>query len=84
MKLASSSRRPGLLGPGLSLVLLVAHGLSAPARADVTLPNVFGDHMVLQQKQKDRVWGKAAPDEEVTVTIADQSKTARADKGRTR
>jgi sialate O-acetylesterase len=35
--------------------------------------------MVLQRGQKDRVWGKADPGEEVTVRIGDQSKTARAD-----
>lgn len=69
---------------GLCLAAAVFFAAGArPARADVTLPAVFGSHMVLQQKQKDRVWGKAAPGEEVTVTIADQSKTAKAgDDGR--
>ena len=53
---------------------------SAPARADVKLPAIFGDHMVLQRDQKDRVWGWADPGEEVTVTVTphDQSKTATA------
>ena len=50
-----------------------------PARGDVKLPAIFGSHMVLQQKQKDRVWGSADPGEEVTVTIADQTKTTKAD-----
>jgi sialate O-acetylesterase len=48
------------------------------ARADVSLPNIFGSHMVLQRDQKDPVWGWAAPGEEVTVTIAGQTKTAKA------
>jgi sialate O-acetylesterase len=48
--------------------------------ADVRLPAIFGDHMVLQQNQKDRVWGWADPDEEVTVSIERQSRTARAGK----
>ncbi len=46
--------------------------------ADVSLPNIFGDHMVLQQKQKNRVWGKASPGEDVTVQIESQSHKATA------
>ena len=41
-----------------------------PRAGDVKLPAIFGDHMVLQRDQKDRVWGRADPGEEVTVTIA--------------
>ena len=48
------------------------------AMADVTLPNVFGEHMVLQRSQKNKVWGKAAAGEEVTVSIASQSHKAKA------
>lgn len=48
------------------------------AKADVSLSNLFTSHMVLQRDQKDKVWGKADPKEEVTVTIAGQSKTATA------
>ncbi len=50
--------------------------LLAAARADVTLPDIFSDAMVLQQAQKVPVWGKAAPGERVTVEFAGQSKTA--------
>ena len=35
--------------------------------ADVTLPAVFGDHMVLQQRGTATVWGWAEPGEKVTV-----------------
>ncbi len=45
---------------------------STQLRADVTLPNIFSDHMVLQRDQANRVWGKSAAGEAVTVTIADQ------------
>jgi sialate O-acetylesterase len=69
-------KRPGLLGLGLSLVVLVAP--VRPSRGDVKLPSIFGSHMVLQRDQKDRVWGRAEPGEEVTVRIGDQSKTAKA------
>lgn len=50
-----------------------------PASADVTLPNVFSSHMVLQRDQPNRVWGRAAAGEEVTVSIAGQSHSAVAD-----
>ena len=60
----------------------LALGLAAvvPAvRADVKMPNIFGSHMVLQRNQADKVWGWADKGEEVTVTIADQTKKAKAD-----
>src|SRR5437762_12403946 len=61
----------------MALVALVA-GQPPVARADVKLPAIFGDHMVLQRDQKDKVWGWADPGEEVTVLVApgDQTKTA--------
>lgn len=55
--------------------------LGSPARpvfGDVKLPAIFGSHMVLQQGQKNLVWGwttdaeKKDSDETVTVTIGDQ------------
>jgi sialate O-acetylesterase len=65
--------------------LLIAALISwaAPALADVRLPALFTDHMVLQQGQKNRVWGSADPGEDVIVTIAGQRQTAKAnDKGK--
>ncbi len=47
--------------------------------ADVTLPAIFSDHMVLQAEAPVPVWGWAEPDEQVTVSIGDQTKTAKAD-----
>ena len=51
------------------------------AAADVSLNNMFGDHMVLQQGIRNKVWGKADPGEAVTVTLGGQthSTTAAAD-----
>src|SRR5207237_789951 len=46
--------------------------------ADVRMPAIFTDHMVLQQGQKNRVWGSADPGEDVIVTIAGQRQTAKA------
>ncbi len=39
-----------------------------PAKANVVLPAVFSNHMVLQQNAEVTVWGWAKPNEEVTVT----------------
>lgn len=75
-----SERWRGLIWPvGWALAVLLAGDRSA-ARADVKLPAIFGDHMVLQRDQKNRVWGWADPGEEVTVAVTphDQSKTATA------
>ena len=58
-----------------AVVVLLAAGA---ARADVKLPNIFGDHMVLQQGQKNRVWGTADAGEAVTVTIEKQTHKATA------
>jgi len=49
------------------------------AAADVRLPALFSDHMVLQRDATVPVWGWADPGEAVTVSIAGQRKTATAD-----
>ena len=59
---------------GLSLAL----GLSHAAFADVRLPAIFSDHAVLQQGVSLPVWGWAEPGEDVTVTVAGQTKTVKA------
>lgn len=41
-------------------------------RADVALPAIFGNHMVLQGGIALPVWGTAAPGEKITVSIAGQ------------
>lgn len=45
----------------------------AALHADVTLPAIFSDHMVLQQKQPIRVWGWGAKGEAVEVSLAGNS-----------
>ena len=58
------------------LRLSIAVGLASAAApfvlADVTLPAIFGDHMVLQRDQKVPVWGFASDGEKVTVAFAGQ------------
>ena len=56
----------------LALALVAALLAGSAARADVSLNNMFGDHMVLQQGIRNKVWGKADPGEGVTVAIAGQ------------
>lgn len=53
--------------------------LSLSARAAVTLPAIFSDHMVLQSGKPVPVWGTADANAEITVAIAGQKKTAKAD-----
>ena len=66
--------------PRLCMLILLA-AFASPAAADVSLNNMFGDHMVLQQGIKNKVWGKADPGEQVAVTLGGQthSTTAAAD-----
>jgi len=56
-------------------------GLVAAPRvwADVTLPHIFGNHMVLQRDMPVLVWGWAEPGEPVTVKLGDQVTKAAAD-----
>jgi sialate O-acetylesterase len=64
----------------LPLRLAVAAAIStATAFADVKLPAIISDHMVLEKSAKVPVWGKADPGEEVTVTLNGQSAKATAD-----
>ena len=46
--------------------------------AQVSLPDLFGDHAIVQRANDTAVWGKAEPGETVTVTLACVSATARA------
>lgn len=61
------------------LAALLALTLAPNLQADVSLTNVFSDHMVLQRDQANKVWGKAEPSEKVTVKIAGQSHSITAD-----
>ncbi len=60
---------------GLTAVL----ALASAVWADVKLPGVFGDHMVLQRDASIPVWGWAEPGEEIAVRLAQQSKKTKAD-----
>src|ERR1700722_2748175 len=59
----------------IALLSLVGLGLCAApfARADVRLPALFSDNMVLQQGMEVPVWGWASDGEQVTVTFRGQT-----------
>jgi len=60
------------------LVVLIAAQATGSASADVTLPAVFSDHMVLQHGRPLPIWGWAEAGEKVTVSIAGRSASERA------
>lgn len=41
-----------------------------PAMADVRLPGILSDNMVLQQKSQAKLWGWSAPDEKIRITTS--------------
>lgn len=59
----------------VTIILCAALG----AQAEVALPDVLGDSMVLQQNQIIPVWGTAEPGEAVTINFGKQKKTIVAD-----
>jgi len=65
----------------LALVLGISSFLVGPGAslANVKVPAIFSDHMVLQQQMAVPVWGTASAGEQVTVTFREQKQTAAAD-----
>ena len=61
--------------PQLLCSLLICVGVF-PVYADVTLPALFSDNMVLQRETPIPVWGKADPGEKVTVALDGDQATA--------
>ena len=58
-----------------AVFILMASGPSS-SEADVRLPAIFGDHMVLQRDQPLPVWGWAEPGEKITVSLGSDSAEA--------
>jgi sialate O-acetylesterase len=63
----------------LVVTLLALVFSAAGARAEVKLPALISDGMVLQQGVKVNIWGIADPGERVTVTLKDQEASGVAD-----
>lgn len=62
----------------LLLIFLAGFAGTQNARAEVTLPHVFGSHMVLQRDRPIMIWGWATPHETVTVQLGTVTETAKA------
>ncbi len=56
----------------LFLLFVLALLLQSAAYADVTLPFIISDNMVLQRDVPVNIWGWAKPGERITVAMADQ------------
>lgn len=54
---------------GAIVSLAIAALLAQTAHADVRMPKIFGDHMVLQRDQPIPVWGWASADEAITIKL---------------
>lgn len=68
-----TSRRAGRI---LIACLVICAAIAPLARAEIKLPRLLGDHMVLQRDTPIRLWGWADPGETVTVALAkDTAKT---------
>ncbi|MBM3747073.1 MAG: sialate O-acetylesterase, partial [Acidobacteria bacterium] len=65
------------MSPNRRWLLLLA--AAAPLLAEVRLPAVISDHMLLQQGVPVRIWGRAEPGEAVRVEVAGQRVAAEAD-----
>ena len=55
---------------------LACLSISAPAMAAVTLPSLFGDHMVVQRNMEVPIWGTDTANQSITVKLGTQQATA--------
>jgi sialate O-acetylesterase len=67
------ARRPARL----IVMIILATPAPAASQADVKLPAIFGDHMVLQRGGEVPVWGRAEPGGDVAVEFRGRRATAR-------
>src|SRR5215217_4417766 len=71
-----SGRRTNRTRLTLPVLILV---LAAAVRAEVRLPAIISDNMVLQQGMKVRIWGNAKAGERVSVAFDKQTSSTVAD-----
>ena len=76
--LLEATRQFGIMGLAMRhlLALSLYLALAVPLHADVELPALFGDRMVIQRDLPVHVWGTADPGEPVTVTFQEQEASA--------
>ena len=68
-------RRLCLVSAGILLMTLVNDW----ALADITLPKIFSDHMVLQQNANVRIWGTAPPEKSLVIRFDGSERTVAVD-----
>lgn len=68
----------GMRTPNRLALALTLAALSGSAFADVELPSVFSDHMVLQRDQPTPIWGRADVGERITVEFGGEKASAQA------
>jgi sialate O-acetylesterase len=61
-----------------ALVFGTVASAAAVASAQVTVPEILSDHMVVQRDLPVHVWGTAAPEEQVTVSFRGEERTVEA------
>src|ERR1043166_9569648 len=61
------------------IIAIVCLSAVNAVHAEVKLPAIIGDNMVLQQGVRVRIWGNAKPGERVAVTLKDKSASTVAD-----
>jgi sialate O-acetylesterase len=59
-------------------LITLSFAMACLCRAELKLPAIIGDHMVLQQKQANPVWGWDKPGTTVSVTFAGKTQTTKA------
>jgi len=64
-----------------AFLVVLACGAALPASANVTLPILLSDHMLVQRDQPIHIWGWAEPGEDITITLSGQQRTIKADQG---
>ena len=65
--------------PFILRLAIAASVCTGCAWADVKLPAIISDHMVLEKAAKVSIWGSGDPGEEVTVSLNGIAATAKAD-----
>lgn len=78
-----SASAPPVLRPASALAaapaaLFLAALLAVQSVSALELPEVFSDHLVLQRGKRVAIWGRALPDEKVTVALAGRETRAQA------
>jgi sialate O-acetylesterase len=61
------------------LTISILGCVSWPAFAEPVLPNLIGDHMILQRDREIHIWGSADPGENITVTLAGNKSSVKTD-----